>query len=217
MDSEAGQQTWGWLLGDGEARGIALVFLFSGLIMVVDRAPRLHDALLPDRCPRSTRRRRAESRTTDAAAIGSAETEDRRRSGAARGSTAPRRCRRPAALTASLNSPACVGVGVARVGSCAPMLPSPRLRDRGSAASILRPDQVLDRPRRPRRLRARRRRVGGVPPAAAVVLAETTDDVAAVVRFAAARGSPSSPAAPAPGSPAARTRSRTRSSSRSSG
>ena len=26
---------WGWLLGDGEARGIALVFLVSGLIMVV--------------------------------------------------------------------------------------------------------------------------------------------------------------------------------------
>ena len=35
MDSEAGQQTWGWLLGEGEARGIALVFLVSGLIMVV--------------------------------------------------------------------------------------------------------------------------------------------------------------------------------------
>ena len=35
MDSRAGQQAWGWLLGDGEARGIALVFLFSGLAMVV--------------------------------------------------------------------------------------------------------------------------------------------------------------------------------------
>ncbi len=35
MNSDAGQQTWGWLLGDGEARGIALVFLFSGLVMVV--------------------------------------------------------------------------------------------------------------------------------------------------------------------------------------
>ncbi len=35
MDSGAGQATWGWLLGDGEARGIALVFLFSGLAMVV--------------------------------------------------------------------------------------------------------------------------------------------------------------------------------------
>ena len=35
MKSDAGQQTWGWLLGDGEARGIALVFLVSGLIMVV--------------------------------------------------------------------------------------------------------------------------------------------------------------------------------------
>jgi DHA3 family multidrug efflux protein-like MFS transporter len=35
MDSSAGQRTWGWLLGDGDARGIALVFLFSGLVMVV--------------------------------------------------------------------------------------------------------------------------------------------------------------------------------------
>ncbi len=35
MDSEAGQQTWGWLLGEGEARGIALIFFFAGLIMVV--------------------------------------------------------------------------------------------------------------------------------------------------------------------------------------
>ncbi|WP_442961122.1 MFS transporter [Pseudarthrobacter sp. J64] len=35
MDSSAGRSTWGWLLGDGDARGIALVFLFSGLAMVV--------------------------------------------------------------------------------------------------------------------------------------------------------------------------------------
>jgi Major Facilitator Superfamily. len=35
MDSEAGQAAWGWLLGEGEARGIALVFLVAGLIMVV--------------------------------------------------------------------------------------------------------------------------------------------------------------------------------------
>ncbi|WP_243075771.1 MFS transporter [Microbacterium sp. SS28] len=34
MDSEEGQQTWGWLLGEGEARGIALVFFFSGLVMI---------------------------------------------------------------------------------------------------------------------------------------------------------------------------------------
>jgi DHA3 family multidrug efflux protein-like MFS transporter len=34
MQSEAGRATWGWLLGDGDTRGIALVFLFSGLIMV---------------------------------------------------------------------------------------------------------------------------------------------------------------------------------------
>lgn len=35
MNSEAGKQAFGWLLGGGEARGIALVFLFAGLIMVV--------------------------------------------------------------------------------------------------------------------------------------------------------------------------------------
>jgi DHA3 family multidrug efflux protein-like MFS transporter len=35
MDSAAGQQTWGWLLGEGDARGIALVFFFSGLVMIV--------------------------------------------------------------------------------------------------------------------------------------------------------------------------------------
>ena len=35
MNSRAGQQQWGWLLGDGEARGIALICLFAGLIMVV--------------------------------------------------------------------------------------------------------------------------------------------------------------------------------------
>lgn len=35
MDTRAGQQQWGWLLGAGEARGIALICLFAGLIMVV--------------------------------------------------------------------------------------------------------------------------------------------------------------------------------------
>jgi DHA3 family multidrug efflux protein-like MFS transporter len=35
MESRAGRDTWSWLLGVGAARGIALVFLFSGLIMVV--------------------------------------------------------------------------------------------------------------------------------------------------------------------------------------
>lgn len=35
MESPAGRATWGWLLGDGEARGIALVFLVGGLVMVV--------------------------------------------------------------------------------------------------------------------------------------------------------------------------------------
>jgi len=34
MDSDAGRATWGWLLGEGDARGIALVFFFSGLVMV---------------------------------------------------------------------------------------------------------------------------------------------------------------------------------------
>ncbi|KAA9108515.1 MFS transporter [Microbacterium rhizomatis] len=34
MNSPEGAQTWGWLLGDGQARGIALVFLFAGLIMI---------------------------------------------------------------------------------------------------------------------------------------------------------------------------------------
>jgi DHA3 family multidrug efflux protein-like MFS transporter len=34
MDSEGGQAAWGWVLGDGAARGIALVFLFAGLVMV---------------------------------------------------------------------------------------------------------------------------------------------------------------------------------------
>ena len=35
MESPAGQGTFGWLLGEGEARGIALVFFVAGLIMVV--------------------------------------------------------------------------------------------------------------------------------------------------------------------------------------
>lgn len=34
MDTSAGQSTWGWLLGGGEARGMALVFLISGLVSV---------------------------------------------------------------------------------------------------------------------------------------------------------------------------------------
>lgn len=34
MDTAAGRETWGWLLGDGSTRGIALVFLFAGLVMV---------------------------------------------------------------------------------------------------------------------------------------------------------------------------------------
>jgi DHA3 family multidrug efflux protein-like MFS transporter len=34
MGSEAGQAALGWALGEGDARGIALVFLFAGLIMV---------------------------------------------------------------------------------------------------------------------------------------------------------------------------------------
>lgn len=35
MKTAQGQQQWGWLLGEGEARGIALICLFAGLIMVV--------------------------------------------------------------------------------------------------------------------------------------------------------------------------------------
>jgi len=35
MNTAAGQQRWSWLLGEGEARGIALICLFAGLIMVV--------------------------------------------------------------------------------------------------------------------------------------------------------------------------------------
>lgn len=34
MNRPEGQQAWGWLLGEGDARGIALVFFFCGLIMV---------------------------------------------------------------------------------------------------------------------------------------------------------------------------------------
>ncbi|WP_307861990.1 MFS transporter [Nocardioides sp. SYSU D00065] len=35
MESADGRETWGWLLGSGEARGIALVFLAAGAIMLV--------------------------------------------------------------------------------------------------------------------------------------------------------------------------------------
>lgn len=35
MESRAGQDTWGWLLGDGDARGIAFVFLIAGAVMIV--------------------------------------------------------------------------------------------------------------------------------------------------------------------------------------
>lgn len=35
MDEPAGRATWGWLLGEGETRGIALVFVVAGLVMVV--------------------------------------------------------------------------------------------------------------------------------------------------------------------------------------
>ncbi len=35
MRTDAGEQTWSWLLGTGEARGIALVFLAAGVIMMV--------------------------------------------------------------------------------------------------------------------------------------------------------------------------------------
>ena len=35
MRTDAGARTWQWLLGDGEARGIALVFLAAGIIMMI--------------------------------------------------------------------------------------------------------------------------------------------------------------------------------------
>lgn len=35
MRGDDGPRQWGWLLGEGEARGIALVCLFAGLVMVV--------------------------------------------------------------------------------------------------------------------------------------------------------------------------------------
>jgi len=35
MDATAGQDAFGWLLGEGEARGIALVFFIAGLLMVI--------------------------------------------------------------------------------------------------------------------------------------------------------------------------------------
>lgn len=38
MDSRAGQDAFGWLLGDGAARGIALVFLAAGTVMVLAAA-----------------------------------------------------------------------------------------------------------------------------------------------------------------------------------
>lgn len=34
VESEQGQQTWGWLVGDGRARGIALIFFFAGLATI---------------------------------------------------------------------------------------------------------------------------------------------------------------------------------------
>ncbi|GEB94823.1 hypothetical protein GCM10009724_15960 [Microbacterium lacticum] len=35
LETDVGRQAWGWLLGDGEARGIALVFVFAGIAMVI--------------------------------------------------------------------------------------------------------------------------------------------------------------------------------------
>ncbi len=41
MDGERGQQRWGWLLGEGESRGIALIFLCAGIFMVLIAAAAL--------------------------------------------------------------------------------------------------------------------------------------------------------------------------------
>ncbi len=38
MESGPGRETWSWLLGEGEARGIAFVFLVAGVIMIVAAA-----------------------------------------------------------------------------------------------------------------------------------------------------------------------------------
>ena len=35
MEGASGRAAWGWLLGDGQSRGIALVFVIAGLVMVV--------------------------------------------------------------------------------------------------------------------------------------------------------------------------------------
>ena len=35
MESDAGRSSFGWLLGEGEARGIALVFIVAGIVMVL--------------------------------------------------------------------------------------------------------------------------------------------------------------------------------------
>jgi DHA3 family multidrug efflux protein-like MFS transporter len=35
MNTDAGRESWGWLLGDGEARGIALVFVIASAILLV--------------------------------------------------------------------------------------------------------------------------------------------------------------------------------------
>ncbi|MEV7693702.1 MFS transporter [Microbacterium sp. NPDC089189] len=35
MNTDVGRQTWGWLLGEGEARGMALVFVAASLVMLV--------------------------------------------------------------------------------------------------------------------------------------------------------------------------------------
>ncbi|WP_076623865.1 MFS transporter [Leucobacter chironomi] len=35
METAEGRETWGWLLGEGEARGIALIFIFAGLVSIL--------------------------------------------------------------------------------------------------------------------------------------------------------------------------------------
>ncbi|MFV0407149.1 MAG: MFS transporter, partial [Propioniciclava sp.] len=35
METTGGHDAWGWLLGDGDARGIALIFLIGGIVMVI--------------------------------------------------------------------------------------------------------------------------------------------------------------------------------------
>ncbi|MBS0024199.1 MFS transporter [Microbacterium paraoxydans] len=95
METAEGQRQWEWLLGEGEARGIALICLFAGLIMVVAAALAFftrsyrHLTVLyaeaPDPAPEAETDGEAEASATDPAAgsrDGDAEGSDERAAGA---------------------------------------------------------------------------------------------------------------------------------------